>query len=164
MSASTLPVGFQPNAVAAQVNAASANEVSAHNAKLKASYLEYVWPAFVVAMQSGQTIPAARRVPPQPPNGWELTLPDDNGYQWPTESDVPVCDVPPLPVYVAGNPPINKVAGVILMTPAVEGSPYRSAMPGDTFPSGTTTPVQPDGHTYLKMGWPGFPGHYVQVS
>lgn len=88
---------------------------------------------------------------------------DDNGtiIGWeevtvgPERVGPPVQDVAPLP------PP--HPAGTVVLGKNFFGK-YWAVGPGDTFPVDETTPMQPDGHTYNKIGAPVGPGWYLQLS
>jgi hypothetical protein len=93
--------------------------------------------------------------PPKVPNGYELVK-DDEGFTFPELGKTPVCD--PLPV-----PEDMLTPNTIDIGHLIFGKWY-SVGEHDTFPSGMTTPPQPDGHVYEKFGAPVGPGWYLQVS
>ena len=164
---STSPISLsadQTTLEAAQANilADSTAMVAKLNADLKARYLS-AFADYVTNMESGEVIPAARQVPPKPPNAWELAPADANGFVFYQIGTTPVCDMPPLPFYAAGNQPPVKVPNTIDVGNLITGKWYTVAA-DDTFPVGMTTPPQADGHTYEKFGAPVGPGWYLQVS
>jgi hypothetical protein len=150
---------------AAQANilASSTELVKRLNADLKTRYLSG-FADYVANMTSGGFVPEDRRTPPKPPNAWELAPPDKDGFVWYQIGTTPVCDMPPVPTYNAGNPQPNTVPNMILIGKQNGNTKWYTALKGDTFPSGMTTPPQADGHTYEKFGAPVGPGWYLQVS
>jgi hypothetical protein len=164
---STSPISLsadQTTLAAAQANilADSTAMVAKLNADLKSRYLS-AFADYVTNMESGEVVPADRQVPPQPPDGWELAPPDANGFVFYQIGTTPVCDMPPLPFYAAGNAAPVKVANTIDVGKLITGKWYTVGA-DDTFPVGMTTPPQADGHTYEKYGAPVGPGWYLQVS
>jgi hypothetical protein len=135
------------------------------NADLTKRYLS-AFSDYVTNMESGETIPADRQVPPQPPNGWELAPASADGFVFYQVGTTPVCPMPPLPFYAAGNAQPNTTPNMIMIGVAIPGGggKWFQALKGDTFPNGMTTPPQPDGHTYEKFGAPVGTGWYLQVS
>ncbi len=152
---------------AAQANILANSKVMVDklNADLKSRYLS-AFADYVANMESGEYVPPDRQAPPKPPNGWELAPPDANGFVFYQIGTTPVCAMPPLPSYNYANPQPNTQPNVIMIGTAIPGGngKWYQALKGDTFPSGMTTPPQPDGHTYEKFGAPVGPGWYLQVS
>jgi hypothetical protein len=103
--------------------------------------------------------------PPQPPAGYVISAPDQNGFQWPEVGSTPVCDVPPIPD--DHFTPVEKVPNTIDIGKNIGGK-WFSVGPHDTFPCGSTTPPIPDDsgvlHTYEKYGAPVGAGWYLQLS
>jgi hypothetical protein len=155
----------QTSLSAAQANilASSTEMVRRLNEDLQTRYLS-AFNDYVANMESGGFIPADRRVPPEPPNAWELAPPNGDGFVFYQVGTTPVCDMPPLPSYNGGNPQPNTTPNMIMIGGQNGNTKWFSALKGDTFPSGLTTPPQPDGHTYEKFGAPVGPGWYLQVS
>jgi hypothetical protein len=121
---------------------------------------------YVANMQTGENIPADRRVPPKPPMAWELAPPNADGFVFYQVGTTPVCDPGPAVTCNYDNPQPNTQPNVIMLGGPIPGGggKWYQALKGDTFPSGMTTPPQPDGHTYEKFGAPVGPGWYLQVS
>ena len=164
---STSPITLtadQTTLEAAQSNilASSTAMVARLNADLKTRYLS-AFADYVANMESGEVVPEDRRVPPKPPHAWELAPPNSDGLVFYQVGTTPVCDMPPLPFYAAGNTAPVKVANTIEVGRNITGKWY-SVGPNDTFPSGMTTPPQPDGHVYEKFGAPVGAGWYLQVG
>jgi len=153
------------SAAQANILASSTAQVQRLNADLITRYLS-AFADFVTNMESGGFVPEDRRVPPKPPNAWELAPPNADGFVFYQIGSTPVCPMPALPYYAAGNAQPNTQPNVIMLGVAIPGGggKWYQALKGDTFPSGMTTPPQPDGHTYEKFGAPVGPGWYLQVS
>ncbi|HTS26973.1 MAG TPA: hypothetical protein VMH81_13950 [Bryobacteraceae bacterium] len=156
----------QTTLAAAQANilANSQMMVSKLNADLIAKYNQ-AYADYVTNMQSGENVPADRRNPPVPPMAWELAPPDPNGFVFYEIGHTPVCAQGAAVGCNYDNPQPNTQPNVIMIGGPIPGAPkWYQALKGDTFPSGMTTPPQPDGHTYEKFGAPVGPGWYLQVS
>jgi len=153
---------------AAQANilASSTAMVKRLNDDLKSRYLS-AFADYVANMQSGGFVPEDRRVPPKPPNAWELAPPNSDGFIFYQVGTTPVCDQPPPPYYAAGNPQPNTVPNMIMIGNRITGKWFQ-ALKGDTFPNGQMTPpiTSADGvaGTFEKFGAPVGPGWYLQVS
>lgn len=162
---STTPSADLTSIEAARANilASSTYMVARLDADLKTRYLS-AFADYVANMTSGGFVPEDRRTPPKPPNAWELAPPDDDGFVWYQVGTTLVCNQPPTPSYNAGNPQPNTQPNVIMIGGQNGTTKWYTAMKGDTFPSGMTTPPQADGHTYEKFGAPVGPGWYLQVS
>lgn len=120
---------------------------------------------YVTNMTSGNYVPPENRIPPTPPMAWELAPADKDGFVFYQIGHNPVVPTPAPPPYNGGIQPPNKTPGVILMGPENPANPkWRTALPGDTWPSGQETPVQGDGHKYIKFGAPVGAGWYLQIS
>ncbi|HLK63671.1 MAG TPA: hypothetical protein VKU19_09535 [Bryobacteraceae bacterium] len=165
MSTSPIASGIaQTSLQAAQANvlANSKAMVAKLNADLITIY-HSAYADYVTNMQSGQNVPAERRNPPVPPMAWEVAPPNSDGFQFYQIGTTPVCPEGPAVPCNYDNPQPNSQPNVIMIGVLITGKWYQ-ALKGDTFPSGMTTPPQPDGHTYEKFGAPVGPGWYLQVS
>jgi hypothetical protein len=166
-SPTTLLSADPTSLAAAQANvlACSIANVAMLNGGLKTLYAS-AYADYVANMQSGENIPADRRAPPTPPNAWELAPPNADGFVF---YEIGTTPVSPQGAAVTPNSDytVNTVANVIMIggpSSQAPGNKWYTALVGDTFPSGMTTPPQPDGHTYEKFGAPVGPGWYLQVS
>jgi len=162
-----VPPGYFSQAVANQ-NAARQVNCDLLNDTLKKVYANRV-NSYNDNMASGETVPPERQHAPVPPASWVLGLPDANGFQDEVQTGPPVAPQAPDAVYHGGIPQLtiaNAPPNVIHIspTPQTPGSKWYSALPGDTFPNGKTTPIQPDGHEYEKFGAPVGWGWYLQTS
>jgi hypothetical protein len=151
------------SAAQANILASSTAQVKRLNDDLKTRYLS-AFADYVANMESGGFVPEERRVPPKPPKAWELAPANADGFVFYQIGTTPICDQPPTPSYNAGNPQPNTVPNMIMIGGQNGNTKWYTALKGDTFPSGMTTPPQPDGHTYEKFGAPVGPGWYLQVS
>jgi hypothetical protein len=133
------------------------------NADLTVRY-QSAYADYVANMQSGQNVPDDRRKPPKPPFAWELAQPDADGFVFYQVGTSPVCPQGPAVGANFDIAPPNTQPNMILIGKQNGNSKWFTALPGDTFPSGMTTPPQPDGHLYEKFGAPVGPGWYLQVS
>jgi len=151
------------SAAQANVLANSQYMVGKLNADLAAHY-HSAYDDYVLNMQSGQNVPPERRHAPKPPLGWELAPPDADGFVFYQIGKTPVTAQGPDVGANFDNPQPNTQPNMILIGAQNGNSKWFTALKGDTFPSGMTTPPQPDGHTYEKFGAPVGPGWYLQVS
>lgn len=150
---------------AAQANIlnSSTEMVKRLNADLKKRY-DSAYADYVANMQSGGFVPEERRTPPKPPNAWELAPPTADGFVFYQIGTTPICDTPPVPSYNGGIPQPNTTPNMIMIGAQNGNTKWYTALKGDTFPSGMTTPPQADGHEYEKFGAPVGPGWYLQVG
>jgi hypothetical protein len=155
--APTLANDIQTTYNASVVNVAQLN--AGLKARAAAAYADYV-----ANMRSGENIPAYLKVPPTPPMAWELAPADAQGFVYYQIGTTPVCPQGPAVAANADNPPVNTIPNMIMMGGQNGSTMWWSALAGDTFPSGMTTPPQPDGHTYEKFGAPVGSGWYLRVS
>jgi hypothetical protein len=146
-----------------QIQASSKFMVAKLNADLTARY-QSAYADYVTNMQSGQNVPADRRTPPRPPNGWELAPADSDGFVFYQIGTTPVCPQGATIGANFDNAQPNTVPNMILIGRQNGNTKWYTALSGDTFPSGMTTPPQPDGHMYEKFGAPVGPGWYLQVN
>lgn len=169
MSTSPATLKADPTSLsAAQANilASSTAMVKRLNEDLITRY-HMAYTDYVANMQSGENIPADRRVPPKPPMAWELAPPNESGFVFYQVGTTPVCDPGPTVNCNFDNPLPNKVPNVIMIGKNLGGKWFQ-ALPGDTFPNGQTTPpiTSADGvtGTFEKFGAPVGYGWYLQVS
>ena len=144
-------------------------QVAFGNAQAKDAYLNHTWPAYVANMESGETVPPERRVPPAPPMALVVMPPPTiYGFAYLAPGDVPVCPMPALPFYAAGNAAPNKVPNVMVIGNRIGSTKWFQALPGDTWPSGQDTPptTSADGVSgvFEKYGAPVGNGWYLQVG
>lgn len=78
--------------------------------------------------------------PPQPPLGYALSSPDDYGFQFPSQTTIPICDIPPIPPNPGETP-----------VPHVEGDDLRNVGPGDMQPAGFIYTDPSDGSQWRKF-------------
>jgi len=102
--------------------------------------------------------------PPQPPNGYVVSDPDAQGFQWPVIGNSAVVPMPPLPD--DHFTVVLKIPSTIDVGKAISGS-WFSVGPKDTLASGSTTPpgtVAADGTVgiFQKYGAPVGPGWYLK--
>ena len=94
---------------------------------------------YVANMQSGEDVPADRRIPPTPPMAWELAPADANGYIWPQVGTTPVCPAGPAVPCNFDNQPTghNAPAGApVVFSIGVSATPGWYSAPGDNEPAG----------------------------
>lgn len=147
-------------------DATLAAQVKMWNAGLLGPYVSR-YNDWAANMTSGGFVPPERRVPPVVPNSWQIIEKADPLLNDAEQTGPPVFVLPnPLPTYNAGIPAFVHDDGSIRIG-ARNGGPtslWFDALPGDGFPGGMTTPVQPDGHEYQKFnsvaGW----GWYLQLA
>jgi hypothetical protein len=164
-SVASLPLSADPDSLsAAQANilASSEENVRRLNVDLVKRYLA-LFADYVANMTSGGFVPPERQIPPSPPMAWQLAAPDADGFVWYEVGSTPACPQPPTPAYNHDNPQPNTVPNMIMIGGQNGNTAWYTALKGDTFPSGMTTPPQPDGHTYEKFGAPVGPGWYLQL-
>jgi len=169
LSADPTTLGADPTSLsAAQANilASSTAQVQRLNADLITRY-HSAFDDYTLNMTSGGFVPVDRRVPPKPPNAWELAPANADGFVFYQIGTTPVCDQPPTPNYNADNPQPNTVPNMIMLGNRINGKWFQ-ALKGDTFPNGQTTPpiTSADGvaGTFEKFGAPVGPGWYLQVN
>lgn len=126
---------------------------------------------YLLNMHSGGVVPPERRNPPAIPNAWELAPADANGFVFYQIGTRPVVDPAAYPAtyYAGGNPQPNTAPNVIMVGARNGDTKWFTALKGDTFPSGMTTPpgtVSVDGvsGTFQKFGAPVGPGWYLLIS
>lgn len=164
-TSSGLSGGTSPSDAKQNQDATNAAQVAFINAGLASAY-KSKYNDWALNMTSGSFVAPERRTPPPVPASWvavenEAPLLNDR-----TQTGPPVFDLPnPLPTYNAGIPALVHNDGSIRIG-ARNGGPdslWFNAIPGDGFPGGMVTPVQPDGHKYQKfnaaVGW----GWYLQL-
>lgn len=138
------------SAAQANILAGSKAYVAWKNAQLASVYINTTWANYVLNMESGETIPPERQTPPQPPMALELAPPNADGFVFYQTGTTPVCAMPPLPYYAAGNAPIVALPNKMLIGNRIGTTAWFDALPGDGFPNGKTTPpnaVSADGVT-----------------
>jgi hypothetical protein len=150
-------------AARANILASSTEMVARLNRDLKFRY-DSAYADYVANMESGGFVPEERRTPPQPPGAWELAPPNADGFVFYQIGTTPICDTPPVATYNGGNPQPNTTPNMIMIGKQSGNTKWYTALKGDTFPSGMTTPPQDDGHTYEKFGAPVGPGWYLLVG
>jgi len=146
-------------------DATNAAQVAFINGQLLTAY-QSRYKDWAANMTSGGFVPPERRTPPPVPNSWVVVEKEAPLLNERSQTGPPVFVLPnPLPTYNAGIPAFVHDDGSIRIG-ARNGGPgslWYDALPGDGFPGGMTTPVQPDGHTYQKFnsvaGW----GWYLQL-
>src|SRR5437899_1469193 len=107
---------------AAQANIlnSSTAQVKRLNDDLKTRYLS-AFADYVANMESGGFVPEDRRVPPKPPNAWELAPPNADGFVFYQIGTTPICPMPALPYYAAGNAQPNTQPNVIMIGVPIPG-------------------------------------------
>lgn len=166
MSTSPIPISVDDTSLSAAQRNIAANSkgmVDHLNADLKLRY-DQAYAGYLLNMQSGGFVPEERRTPPKPPNAWELAPPDENGFVWYQVGSTPVCPQGPATYFAGGNPQPNTTPNMIMIGAQNGNTKWYTALKGDTFPNGMTTPPQADGHLYEKFGAPVGPGWYLQVA
>lgn len=153
------PTSFE--SAEANILASSTEMVKRLNADLTRRYMSS-YADYVANMESGGVVPPERQAPPRPPNGWQLAPPTVEGFVFYEIGSTPVCPAGPV-VFYAGGPAPAKVANTIDVGKLITGKWY-SVGPLDTFPSGSVTPPQADGHEYEKFSAVVGAGWYLQVA
>lgn len=144
-------------------------EMRIKNQAAEAYYKNIVWRAFVVRMTSGNTLPPDQQIPPKPPTGYSVSLPNADGLVYCQPSGLPVCAMPPLPTYNGGLHVTTSVAGHISINWDAwrPNSKWVPANKDDGWSDDVVTPPQmaPDGqmHTYQRFPTP-FGALYLQQS
>lgn len=151
--------------VRASILASSTAMVAHLNADLKGRYLS-AFADYVANMESGQIVPPERQVAPKPPNSWELAPPTPDGLVFYQIGTTPVCDMPPLPFYAAGNKPPALIPGTFDIgaeESALAG--WFGVGPTDSEPNGfrKTFPSPSGPITVVKVKTP-FGSYYEVVS
>lgn len=146
-------------------DATNAKQIEKINTDLASAY-KSKYNDWATNMTSGGFVPPERRTPPAVPNSWVVVVNADILNDR-TQTGPPVFTLPaPLPTYNAGIVPTVAHDGAILIGPRNGGptSLWFNALAGDGFPAGMKTPVQPDGHEYLKFNTPFGWGWYLQLA
>jgi hypothetical protein len=148
--------------------ASSTQQVAVMNTNLKSIYLT-AFSNWCISVNAGRISNAD---PPQPPVQYVISPPDGNGFQWPMvdPAGTPVCAMPPVPADQIKQPvpvPNTFVVGHWLG----QGGNWFSVGPGDTVPSGFTTPPgtasmdsPPVIGTFQKYGAPVGAGWYLKTA
>jgi hypothetical protein len=168
---SSIPFALDADAtslVAAQQNQLASSQimVAQLNGNLKVIYLT-AFNNWKISVDAGRI---SNTNPPKPPNGYVVSVPDANGFQWPVLGNGPVCAMPPIPedhslsqaeIYAALPPNTIDIGRNI-------GGKWFSVGEKDTFAAGGITPPIPDAagvlHTYEKYGALIGRGWYLQLS
>jgi hypothetical protein len=165
-----LPTGSMPFP-----NSTSLDQVQANLAASALAYVDFhnrqnqsLYDAAVVFFNQNAGSGALGQNPVPPVAPFRIVYVPANGPQgfggW-DFSTVRLTPTPPLTVYTGGvNAQPNTEPNVIMIGARDGSTNWFTALKGDTFPNGKTTPTQLDGHTYEKFGAPVGPGWYLQVS
>lgn len=163
---SGLSGGTAPSDAKQNQDATNAAQVAFINAGNESAY-KSKYNDWALNMTSGGFVPPERRTPPPVPASWVVVENEAPLLNDRTQTGPPVFTLPdPLPTYNAGIVPTVAHDGAILIGPRNGGptSLWFNALAGDGFPAGMKTPIQPDGHEYLKFNTPFGWGWYLQLA
>lgn len=140
-------------------------EAAWRNWDLKARYLSR-FADYVTNMTSGHTLPPEQQVPPPVPFAFAVHF-DGTGMAFVDLGSAPVCEMPPMPYYAAGNKvPTPTGEAVFDMGPAEPSlAGWFKVGPDDTEPTGFTKKIPgPNGPMIVKKVKIPFGAYYEMVT